>query len=104
MSDDPINWFAVMTEAVAKVNAGLYQSTPRRSRDDLIALACAEAVENRLPITTLTTRLVKDEKVVAAAASIIRSLLDAWMDPDEDYESALNAGRGFLTTYRQDHP
>ena len=50
MSDDPINWFAVMTEAVAKVDAGLYQSTPRRSRDDLIALACTEAVENRLPM------------------------------------------------------
>ena len=47
MSD--VNWYQVFSEAIAKVDAGLYQH-PLAKRDNLIALACAEAVENRLPM------------------------------------------------------
>jgi hypothetical protein len=43
------DWFQIFSEAIAKVDAGIYQH-PLASRDRLIALACAEAVENRMPM------------------------------------------------------
>jgi hypothetical protein len=38
------DWYIIAQEAIKKVDAGLYQS-PNASRDDLIAMAMAEAVE-----------------------------------------------------------
>jgi hypothetical protein len=43
---DP-DWYAIALEAIAKVDHGLYQA-PGASRDSLIALAMAEAIEARL--------------------------------------------------------